>query len=454
MRADIEHDFTEGKITKSLIAFAFPLFMSSLLQVVYNMVDMLVVGRFTGSAGLSAVTVGGDVTGFMTIVAIAFSNSGSVIIAQFTGAGEKKKIGSFVGTLCSFLIGSALVLSVIGFVLTGPIMSVMNTPPEAMAQAVSYMRICMAGLVFIYVYNSVSAILRGLGDSKHPFVFIAVSAVMNIILDLIFVAGLGMGAGGAALATVLSQTVSAIASVLFLYRRRDGIGFEISRSSFVIDLDMLKTLLSLGIPMALKQASVHTSKLLVNSFVNSYGVTVSAVSGIGNKLSTVGNLFSNSTNTSGATMVGQNIGAEKYDRVPKIILSVFSITAVTSSLLILVMIYVPEKVFGVFTSDAAVIAVGMQFVPIAVINFMSCISRSGSNALVNGSANYKVNFAVAILDGIVMRIGLGLLFGKVLRMGYFGFWLGDGFAGFTPFVIGFFYYISGKWKTRKYVIKD
>lgn len=454
MKNGIEHDFTSGKITVSLILFAAPLFLSSLLQVVYNMVDMLVVGRFVGPAGLSAVSVGGDVTNFMTIVAIAFSNSGSVIIAQLTGAGEKKKIGDFVGTLCSFLITCAVVVSLTGLFFTGPLMHAMNTPQEALAQASSYSRICMTGLVFIYLYNVISAVLRGMGDSKHPFIFVAVSAILNIVLDIAFVAGAGMGAAGAALATVLSQTVSAVASVVFVIKRRNDFSFEIEKNSFRIRRDMLKTLLALGIPMALKQASVLTSKLFVNSFVNSYGVTVSAVSGIGNKLSTVGNLFSNATNTSGSTMVGQNIGAEKYDRVPKIILSVFSVTAVTSSLLILIILFKPEDVFGVFTSDREVIRVGMEFVPIAVINYMSCIARSGSNALVNGSANYKVNFAVAILDGIVMRTGLGVLFGLVLKTGYHGFWSGDALAGFTPFVIGAVYYATGKWKTRKYVIKN
>lgn len=449
----ISHDFTEGPILKSLTLFAAPLFLSSLLQVVYNIVDMLIVGRYSGSVGLSAVSVGGDVTNFLTIVAMAFSNAGSVIIAQFMGAEKKEEIGKFIGTLCSFLFLIAIVLSVFGLIFTNPILGLMNTPVEAWEESVSYARICMYGLIFIYGYNIVSAVLRGFGDSKHPFVFITIAACMNIVFDMLFVAGFKMGAGGAALATVISQASSFLISAVFLLRNKSKMEVELHVTDFRPNKKLLATLIALGVPMALKQASVSISKLFVNSFVNSFGVTVSAVAGIGSKLNMIGNLISNATNTSGSTMVGQNIGAEKYNRVPRIVASVFLITGIASIGLISILLTNQEGVFSLFTSENDVITVGMEFVPIAVINFISCAFRSGSNALINGCANYKINFAVAILDGLVLRIGLGVLFGIVLDFGYLGFWYGDAFASFTPFVVAVLYYISGKWKTRKYVVK-
>lgn len=449
----ISHDFTEGPILKSLTLFAAPLFLSSLLQVVYNIVDMLIVGRYSGSVGLSAVSVGGDVTNFLTIVAMAFANAGSVIIAQLMGAERKEEVGKFIGTLCSFLFLVAIGVSVLGLIFTNPILEIMNTPTEAWDESVSYARICMYGLIFIYGYNIVSAVLRGFGDSKHPFVFITIAAVMNIVLDMLFVAGFQMGAGGAALATVISQATSFLVSTVFLIHNKEKMDIEMYVTDFRFDRKHLVTLIALGVPMALKQASVSISKLFVNSFVNSFGVTVSAVAGIGNKLNMIGNLISNATNTSGSTMVGQNIGAEKYERVPRIVASVFAITGAVSTCLIMILLSNPEGVFSLFTSEPEVITVGMEFVPIAVLNFVSCAFRSGANSLINGCANYKINFAVAILDGLVLRIGLGVLFGIVLDLGYLGFWYGDAFASFTPFVIAIFYYLSGKWKTRKYVVK-
>lgn len=449
----VVRSFTEGPVTKQMIIFAAPLFLSSLLQVTYNMVDMLVVGQFVGSAGISAVSVGGDVTNFLTVVVLGFSSAGSVIIAQFVGAGQQDKVGKFIGTMTTFLLACAVVLSAASLLLSKQILGWMNTPDEAWDAALSYATICMSGLIFIYGYNIVSAVLRGVGDSKHPFIFVVIATVINIVLDLLFVAGFHWGAAGAALATVLGQTFSFLISVAFLVRNRDRLGFSLAKEHFLIDGEMLLLLLKLGIPMAIKQAAVTISKLFVNSFINSYGVTVSAVAGISSKLMMIANMLSNATNTAGSTMVGQNIGAERYDRVTRVLLSVFSITLVISLAMMAVIVGWPKAVFGLFTDDADVLRVAMEYVPVAVVGFSSIALRSTANALINGAANFKVNFAVAILDGILLRIGLGLLFGLGLGWGYMGFWYGDVCASFTPGVIGIFYYLTGAWKTRKYVVK-
>lgn len=447
-------DFTQGNVMKQLVVFATPLFLSNLLQIIYNMVDMVVVGAAAGKVGLSAVSVGGDVSHFLTFLAMGFSNAGQVIIAQYIGAGRQKEVGRFIGNMFTFLISCALVISVGCLFIREPILSWMNTPAESWEQTLAYATTCMVGLVFIYGYNIVSAVMRGLGDAKHPFMFISIAAVLNVILDILFVLGMGMAAFGAALATVISQAVSFIISVAFLAKRREMLGFEISKADFVhMDKEMLSALIKLGIPMAIKNASVQFTKLFVNSWINSYGVAVSAVAGIASKFASISNLASNSVNTAGSSMVGQNIGAEKYRRVPKIMLSVFALTFTMMTMLTAAVIIFPEQVFGIFTDEADVLAICMEYLPIAVLVFFGSACRAPANALVNGSGNYKVNFAVAILDGFVMRIGLSVLFGLVLNMKYIGFWLGDACAGFTPMVIAIFYYFSGTWKTRKYAVK-
>jgi putative MATE family efflux protein len=307
--------------------------------------------------------------------------------------------------------------------------------------------------LFIYGYNAVSGVLRGMGDSRHPFIFIAIAAALNIVLDCVFVIGLNTGAFGAALATVISQGFSFIACVFFLAKNRHRLGFEIDRSCLRVDRDMFLTMVKLGIPMALKSTSVAFSKMFVNSYINSFGVTVSAVTGIGSKLNHMIAQCSNAFNTAGSAMVGQNIGAEKYDRVPKILISDFSIMAVIGSLGAAVLILFPEVVFGLFTQEPEVLDVCMEFIPVAVVIFIGSAFRAPANALSNGTGNFAVNFAIAILDAIVIRIGLALLLGLTFRMGYTGFWFGDAIAGFTPFVVGGIFYLSGKWKTNKYVIK-
>lgn len=442
-------DFTKGNIPKQLVVFALPLFLSNLLQVVYNMADMIIVGNHLGKAGISAVSVGGDVSNLLTFAAIGFSGAGQVLIAKYIGSGERNKLGKFVGTMVSFLIFLAAALSVIGLIFQKNMLTLMNTPAEAYEGALSYSTTCMAGLIFIYGYNIVSAILRGMGNSKHPFIFISLAAVLNVVLDLWFVIGLDMGAGGAGLATVISQAVSFIACTLFLIKNRRQFELNVHIKEFLHwDKEMLLSLIKLGVPMAIKMASVQVSKLFVNSWINSYGVSVSAFAGIANKVSSVANLISTAMNTAGSTMVGQNLAARKYDRVVQVLKSLAAITFSIAVLMSAFIILFPTEFFSLFTtdSDKDVLALAPAFVPIAILLFFAAALRAVMNALINGSGNYKINFVTAILDGIVMRIGLALLFGLALNMKHFGFWLGDALAGFTPFVVGLVFFCTGLWR--------
>lgn len=440
-------DFTKGNIGRQLVTFALPLFLSNLLQVVYNMVDMVVVGNKLGKIGISAVSVGGDVSNFLTFIAMGFSNAGQVIIAQYIGAGQKDKIARFVGTMSSFLVLCAIVISSVAFLFQDGILGLMNTPSESYTGAVSYSAVCMAGLIFIYGYNVVSAILRGMGDSKHPFVFISIAAMLNLVLDIIFVVYLNMGPGGAALATVISQAVSFVACTFFLIKNREEFSLNIKvRDFFVWNTEMLSSLVKLGVPMAIKTASIQISKLFVNSWINSYGVAVSAFAGIANKISSISNLISAAMNTAGSTVVGQNLAAKEFKRVKQTLLCLAKITLTVAVICSAIICIFPTQIFGIFTKDSSVLEISGRYIPIAVLLFFGSAMRAIMNALLNGSGNYKINFVTAILDGIIMRIGLAVLFGLTLDMKHYGFWLGDALAGFTPFFIGLVYYISGRWK--------
>jgi len=449
MRQSQIRDFTQGNITKQLITFAWPLFLSNLLQVVYNMVDMIIVGHVLGKTGTSAVAVGGDISSLMTFVAIGFSSAGQVLIAKLIGRKETDKLGRFVGTMAGFLMTCALMISAVALVFQNGILRLMNTPAESYQGAVDYSAICMIGLVFIYGYNIVSAVLRGMGDSKHPFVFIGIAAGLNVVLDILFVMVLDFGPGGAALATVISQGVSFLCCAVFLLTHKAEFSLKIGwRDFFRWDRDMLGSLVKLGAPMALKSAAVQFSKLFVNSWINSYGVEVSAFAGIANKISSTANLVSNAMNTAGSTMVGQNIAAREYDRVKKIILRLAGITLTIATLFSVGLALFPEAVFSLFTQEETVLSIAPGYIPIAVLLFFGSALRSCMNALINGSGNYKINFVTAIMDGIVMRVGLAILFGLVLDMKHYGFWLGDALAGFTPFWIGLVFYLTGLWKKK------
>ena len=445
-------DFTSGKVFKQLIIFATPLFLSNLLQIIYNIADMIIVGQSMGKVGLSAVSIGGDITHFLTFVAMGFSNAGQVLIAQYLGARKQNKLSRFIATMFAFLIVCSIIISVLCFYLRVPFLHLMNTPKEAFSQALAYSTISILGLIFIYGYNTASAILRGMGDSIRPFIFIAISASLNIFLDLILVLGLKKGAAGAALATIISQGVSFIFCLWYIYTHRKNYGLKISWLHFIKwDPKMLMQLIKLGVPMAIKNASIHLSKLCVNSWINSYGVAVSAFAGVANKINSTTNLISNAFNTAGASMVGQNIGAQKYPRVKEIIIAIFKITCTIAIIFTILMLLFPKEIYSCFTNDSEVIAIGMEYISIAILIFWGSAARSGMNAFLNGSGNYGINFVTALLDGIILRIGLSFLFGLSLKMGYFGFWLGDALAGFTPLFIGLVFYASNRWKKQNIV---
>ena len=356
--------------------------------------------------------------------------------------------------MASSLMLCAVGMSVLSLLLREHILTWLNTPAESWDQALAYATTCMCGLVFIYGYNIVSAIMRGLGDSKRPFMFIAIAAVLNLILDVVFVAGFQWEAFGAALATVIAQGVSFLTALAYLYKKRDRFGFDFSLPNFRIDIHELTILVKLGVPFAIRSASIMFSRLFVSSWINSYGVTVSAVTGVGNKINVIANLMGTAVTTAGSSMVGQNIGAEKYDRVRRILGSAFLINGVCFSILIAVILLFPRTVFGLFTTDTRVLALCMEYVIILVVTFVASALRDSMNAFTSGCGNYKFNFAVAIIDGLITRIGLSLLFGNALSMGYFGFWLGDAISGSMPFVLGTFYYLSGFWKKKSAIVSD
>lgn len=439
-------DLTRGSVPKELLLFALPLFASNALQAVYNMVDMIIVGQFIGGAGMSAVSIGGDLLHLLTFVSMGFASAGQVLIARNVGSGNREEVKETIGTLFTFLLGASVLISLICFFLRTPILNALNTPAESYDYAMDYTVTCIVGLVFIYGYNIVSAILRGMGDSKRPFIFVAAAAVLNIILDYVFVVILHMEVFGAALATVMGQGVSFISSLIYLYIKRESFGFDFKLRSFAIHGRALKPLVLLGIPMAIQSAAVMFSKILLLAWINLQGVVYSALAGVLNKINTMGGVVSMSFTTAGSSMVGQNLGAGKYERIPKILttIGVFSLSLFSAFTLILLLF--PTEIYRMFTPDVAVLSLAHILTIPMILNFYGAATRTISFALINGSGNTRLNLAVALIDGIVMRIGLAALLCFSFGMGSLGCWYGDAIAGFMPLFIGLFFYLSGKWK--------
>ena len=446
------NDLTEGSVARQLLRFSYPFMLANLLQVVYNIVDMIVIGQFVGSSGLSAVSVGGDMVSLFTYVAVGFTSSCQILIAQYVGSGDKDGLRRSIGTSFSFCLLLGIIMSVGAICGSGWLLDILNVPAEAYAQARAYSLTCYVGFVFTFGYNAVAAVLRGMGDSKHPLVFVAIAAVSNLILDLIFVAVFHWDAFGTALATVMGQAISVIISVVYLYRKRESFGFDFKPASFKIDGKILKGLVRLGVPLAIQHAAIMISMLFITSYVNSYGVVVSAVTGAGNKLRSIMSIITNAIGTAGASMVAQNLGSRKPERVHRVV-GVSLIVCVGVAILFSgIFLLFPRAIFSIFSSDPEIIAWAPDYAGVLVAYFFTFALMAPFNAVVNGVGHATLSFLIGIMDGVVARVGIAILVGVVMGYGIYGFWYGSATAGFLTAAIGFIYYLTGKWKTKKLLI--
>lgn len=452
-RSEIINDLTEGNVTRKMILFAIPFCLATILQTCYSMVDMIIVGKYIGTAGVSAISNGGDILNMFTHLGVGLSNAGQTAISQLIGKGDRSKTSRMIGTMCTVILGLAIVLSVVCCICTGLFIQWLNVPEESVAMAHGYLLTCFVGLLFIFGYNMVSAILRGMGDSRHPLIFVAIAAAVNLFLDVVFIGFFQMGTVGAALATVIGQGVSFLVSVVFLYRKRSALGLQFSVRDLIPEGSCLRTICKLGIPMALQSTAVSLSVLFVASFINSYGVVASAVTGIGNKLLQIPFIVTSGLSVAGTTMIGQNFGAGKHDRVKECFRISMVIGLLFCSVCSLIIFIFPEQVFSIFDSDPKVLAMSHQYVPIAILNFMGAGLRAPYIAFINGIGFPSMNFLMGILDGIVMRIGIAILLGITCGLGIMGFWLGNTLAGYAYFVLITPYYLSGRWKKRSLIVQ-
>ena len=442
-------DLTTGPVTNQLLQFAFPIMLSNLLQTVYNMSDMVIIGRFVGSAGLSAVSVGGDVLHFFMFLGMGFATAGQIIVSQYVGAGRKEDLKGVIGTLFTSVLVMSVGLTLLSLMLSNVLIGWLHAPVEAAPGARDYILACSAGLIFTLGYNMVSAILRGMGDSRHPMIFVAIGTVVNIVLDLVMVAFLKMGAFGAALATVISQGVSLVLSLIYLYRNKEAFCFDFALKSFRPKGEIVKVMIRLGIPIAIQTSASTLSAMFVSSFVNTYGVVASAVTGVGLRLSNLALIIANAMNVSSSAMVGQCFGAGKMDRIRQSFWRVFTVDLVFVTLVSLIILLFPEAVFGLFNKDPQVLDMARLYAPVAAITFMGFAVRSPSLGLINGLGHSRMNFMMGVVEGFILRIGLTWLMGVALGWGIQGFWYGSAIASYGYGLVVFPYFLSGKWEKRR-----
>lgn len=314
-------DLTEGSIFKGLVLFASPIVLAALIQQLYSVVDLIIIGQYMGNTGTVGVSTGGEVADMVTPIANAFSSAGQIYIAQLIGAKQTGGVKSAIGSLLTLMALLSLSFAAVSLAFCRGILGLLNCPEDAFQQAVSYQMITAVGIPFIFGYNAVCGILRGMGESKAPMAFIIIAAAVNIVLDLLFVAVFHWEAAGTAVATILAQFASFLAACLFMLRHKEQFGFELKLSYFRMDKEDVKVICGLGIPQAIRSSLVRLSMFWVNSQVNAYGMVISSTNSIGNKLQKFLDIFSSSVAQASAAMIGQNLGAGKKERAGRVVWS-------------------------------------------------------------------------------------------------------------------------------------
>lgn len=445
----IINDFTKGNILKHMIVFAVPFMLSNLFQVLYTLVDMAIVGKFVGAEGLAAVSNSSQPLMFMTMFCVGISTGGQVIISHQIGAGKKEDIKKTVGTMFVLMTILAALMTGVGVLFRRPILTLLNVQPESYEMAAAYMLICSVGIIFTFGYNMVSAIFRGLGDSKHPFVFIVMASIINVVLDIIFVKYVGMGVSGAALATIIGQAFSFICAVLFLMFNKSDFNIRLSNGDIRIHKNALKDIMRLGIPFALQGCAINISMMFVGSLVNSTGYQSSATFGVGVRVDDLINKVTQGITFAVSSMVGQNYAAGNVKRVKKIVYSGWALSALCYMFYVMLYLTNREALFSIFTDDAKVIELSAVYVSAIVWNYPAMVIMRGSNGFIQGIGNARLSFIFALLDGFVFRIALSYIFGIVMNLGLYGFFLGYGIAAYGTGVPGAIYLLSEKWEKRE-----
>ena len=448
----IGRDFTTGNINKQLVLFSLPFLLASLLSSLYNTVDMIIIGQFVGSVGTVAVSLGGRCMDLLTMVGQGFAGGGQVLISQQVGAKKREELNATIGTMFSLLLVLSVVSGGMCFLFCDTILRWLNTPEEAMAAATAYLKITSVGMPLIFGYHSVASVLRGMGDSKSPLIFIAIAAVLNLILDVVFIVFFGLGAVGTALATVIGQGLSLVCSLVVLYRRREAFGFDFKLKSFAIDWQKLKIIVNIGLPLAARSVFIGGTQMFVVSFVNDYGLAQAAAYSIGTKITNLLNVVNSSMRQASGSMVGQNVGAGDYDRIRKIVRATFLFGVASAAFFSALSLLFPRQIFRLFTDDPEVMAYAVSFMAITCVLFWLSAFLGPLEGVVTGIGNGRLSFLMGVLDGVVCRLAFSFFFGVTLHMEAAGFFLGNSMGKSGPLIVDSIYYFSGKWKKYKKLV--
>lgn len=436
-------DMTRGKPLQVMTMFAVPLFIGSIFQQVYNMVDSVVVGNFVGAGALAAVGACGGAFNLVISLITGLTGGTSVVMAQYFGAGNQEMVKKTFLSATIVNMAAGVLLTILGVLLAKPLLLVLGTPEDIMGDAQVYLTIMFLGVLANCLYNGMSAVLRALGDSVTPLVVLIVCSLFNVVLDLFFVARCGWGVAGVAIATVLSQLISAVACIIYVLNRMPLLRFH--RNDQWLRKDVVQEIIRIGVPAALSTSGVSISVMFMQRAINAYGSGVIAAYTIANRGEQIGMCLAYSIGMAVGTFCGQNIGARDFERVKRGMHIGYFISVAYALAVAAGMIFFAEPLAMLFNKDPEVvgIAVGcirvtMAFAPVLGLVFVfQNFLRSA------GDVSPTVWMSLA---EILARSVLAFLFSWL--WGYYGIWWATPVGWIASLAIGWLRYRTGKWKTK------
>lgn len=442
-----EKNLSEGSVLKQLLIFSLPFLLSNIIQSLYNVADMFIVGNFAGTVSMSGVNIGGQITLILTNFVVGLCTGGTVLIAQYIGSKDKEAMEESVATLMTILFIASIALTAIMLIFKTPLLHLINTPAESFQESSNYLTITVIGIIFIFAYNVFSAIMRGMGDSRRPFIYVLIACITNIGLDLILVAGFKMGATGAAIATVVSQALSVILCIISMIK--NGFVFDFKPSSFKLHADKVKKILMIGLPSAVQNGVVSLSFLIITALVNTIGgVNASAAVGVVGKFNGFAIMPGVAMGVSISTIAAQNIGANKWHRaIHTCKLGTLIAVAISYTIFALVQMF-PESILRIFNDDAEMIHYGVTYIRSFSFDYLLVPICFCINGLFIANGHTTFSLINGLLSSILLRVPASYLFGSILGMGIFGVGVGAPIASAGSLILILGYLISGKWKTN------
>ena len=402
---------TEGRVAPTLVRFALPFMLSSLLQSLYGAADLFVVGQYAGAAAVSGVSIGSQIMSTVTMLILSLSMGGTVLIGNCIGSRDEDGAATAIGTQASLFALFALVLTPLMLFGTDAGVALMQTPPEAVADARDYVFTCSLGLPFIIGYNALSGIFRGLGDSKTPVYFVALATVINIAADFWLVGGLRMGSTGAAIATVTAQGLSFIAALIFLMKK--GFPFPFTRRHLRLNNRAAKRILKVGGPLALQSTSVHLSFMIISAIINTMGLIASAAVGVTEKIMAFAFLPPDAFATALAAMTAQNIGAGKPKRALEALKWSIAFSLAVGLLVCGFANLFPEVLPAIFTTDREVIRAAGLYMRTYSIDCILVAFVFSFNNYFSGCGNAVISMIHNVIATFAVRIPVTLLMSRL-----------------------------------------